>query len=272
MISPLTLAIEDAQVQSAQVLKQEELENWNTEVVYDEKMQEELKERFSYQYLPGQIKIPAKVSVSEVKRKQNYVPEGEAETLFDEEIVPYIPSFIKKQEEALTGAGRGTAYHKVFECLDLTDAENEAAIEKQIEKLKDKGRLTAEMAISVDIRDIWKFVQSSLGQRMKEAQKRGELYREQPFVLGINANELVEEYPADETILVQGIIDVFFYEEGEVVLVDYKTDHVYTQKSLISRYKVQMDYYAKALNQLTGLKVKEKYIYSVALQKQIAVI
>ena len=68
----------------------------------------------------------------------------------------------------------------------------------------------------------------------------------------------------------QGIIDAYFEEDGELVLVDYKTDSVVKEQELIDRYKVQLDLYENALHQITGLKVKEKLIYSVSLRETIA--
>ena len=70
-------------------------------------------------------------------------------------------------------------------------------------------------------------------------------------------------------MLIQGIIDVFFEEEDYIVVADYKTDRVETAEELIRRYQVQLDYYAQALERLTGKSVKEKLIYSFALSREI---
>ena len=70
-------------------------------------------------------------------------------------------------------------------------------------------------------------------------------------------------------MLIQGIIDVWLEEEGGMVLIDYKTDHVSDGEILVKRYKVQLDYYQRALEQMTGKRVKERIIYSLALQKEI---
>ena len=104
---------------------------------------------------------------------------------------------------------------------------------------------------------------------MAAAFLRGDLYREQPFVLGIEADLVNPGFPKDETVLVQGIIDAYFEEDGELVLVDYKTDAVEKPQDLIDRYQVQLDLYERALKQITGKKVKEKLIYSVSLKKTI---
>lgn len=93
------------------------------------------------------------------------------------------------------------------------------------------------------------------------------LFREQQFVLQMDAADMREEWNSGETVLIQGIIDAFFIEEDEIVLVDYKTDYVKKQEasSLFEKYRVQLEYYERALEQLTGKKVKEKMIYSFCL-------
>ena len=96
---------------------------------------------------------------------------------------------------------------------------------------------------------------------MADAARHGKLYKEQPFVLSVDASEI---YPADrsgEKILVQGIIDVYFEEEDGLVVLDYKTDKVYKIEELVGKYHAQLDYYGRALEQITGKKVKERCCY-----------
>ena len=106
---------------------------------------------------------------------------------------------------------------------------------------------------------------------MAASEKRGGLFREQPFVMGIPANELKETFPAEETILIQGIIDVLFEEDGGYVILDYKTDRVNDAEELVRRYRVQLDFYARAVTQILGRPVREKLIWSFALGKQIRI-
>ena len=104
---------------------------------------------------------------------------------------------------------------------------------------------------------------------MCRAQAAGQLFREQPFVLGLSANQLKKELPEEETVLIQGIIDVYFEEDGQLVVADYKTDAVRQPEELVRRYRIQLEYYAQALERLTGKPVKEKILYSFALAKEI---
>ena len=87
----------------------------------------------------------------------------------------------------------------------------------------------------------------------------------------IPAGRLKEEFPENETILIQGIIDAFFEEDGDIVLMDYKTDRVDKITDLIKRYKVQTEYYKEALSRITGKDVKEIFLYSFSFSESIAI-
>ena len=85
--------------------------------------------------------------------------------------------------------------------------------------------------------------------------------------MGIHADRLGKEFPGTETVLIQGIIDVFFVEEDGLVLLDYKTDSVRSMEELWNRYETQLDYYQEALQKLMGQPVKERVLYSFSLEK-----
>ncbi|TAH64382.1 MAG: hypothetical protein EWM52_06690 [Methanosarcina mazei] len=97
--------------------------------------------------------------------------------------------------------------------------------------------------------------------------KAGRLYREVPFTMEVECSEIFGS-PADsgcedETVILQGIIDCWFEEEGKLVLVDYKTDYIPEGEleSIKEKYKTQIEYYARALRQITGKEISAKYIY-----------
>ena len=131
----------------------------------------------------------------------------------------------------------------------------------------ESGRLTGEYLQAVRKQRVEEFLCSPLALRMWKAQREGGLYREQPFVLGIDARRLKKSFPEEETVLIQGIIDVFFEEEDGVVLLDYKTDSVGTLGELWNRYETQLDYYQEAIEKIFGKKVKERILYSFHLGK-----
>ena len=186
---------------------------------------------------------------------------------------------MQEEEEGLKGASRGSAYHKVLELLDFSKVYDEKLLKEVIDGFQKTGKLSQEMADCIRPRDILAFLQCESGRRMADAAKSGKLYKEQPFVLGVDADEIYPERrsktkgqnPAEtqETILVQGIIDVYFEEEDGLVLLDYKTDRVNSAEELKEKYHAQLDYYAQALEKLRDKPVKEKIIYSFGLRKEM---
>ncbi len=274
-ITASDLAEDEVVEQAEREMKKAALENWNPEIVHDSEIREEIGRRFSFRYAYGYLKdLPVKISVSELK-KRSYHSEQELEESVDyeqEEFIPLVPGFIEeKKEEAYTGVLRGTAYHRVMECLDYQKAESPDMLREQLEEWINLKKMGEKEAESVHIRDIWHFLETALGQRMKEAALKQLLFREQPFVIARKASELEAEWQCEEDVLVQGIIDGYFIEDDEIVLVDYKTDFVRRgeEQKLIERYHVQLEDYAEALERMTGRRVKERYLYSFTLGKEI---
>ena len=185
-------------------------------------------------------------------------------------MIPLLPKFLQGEEE-LTGASRGSAYHKLLELLDFTKQYDKESLTLAIMEKEQAGLLTREMASCICLQEILDFLDSSVAGRMRQASFQGKCFAEQPFVLGMKAKEIYDEVDSEESVLIQGIIDVYFEEEDGLVLLDYKTDRVRHEQDLIDRYRVQLEYYAQALTRLTGKHVKEKIIYSFALQNEIEV-
>lgn len=193
---------------------------------------------------------------------------GEMESSMNQDIPR--PSF-RKEQTGINPAERGTLYHLVMERMPYQDLVPGYDMDTLLNSLVRDGYMTAEEKDTLSVKRFTWFLQTKLGKRMQRAAKQGTLHREQQFMLGIPANEITPELQSKETVLVQGIIDAYFEEEGELVLVDYKTDYVEQGQGeeLAKRYRTQMIYYARALEQLTGKTVKEKIIYSFSLGKEI---
>ncbi len=265
----------------------------------DQRAEQCLRERlntvYPYAVLEG---LYTKTTVSELKIAAMADKDEAAFHAFEEkEVQPYIPLF-RREEEKISGPVRGNAYHRVMELLDfeslfeaafreedgnradlwetaaeMPEEERVSQVRKEREKLAAavhafleketaEKRLSAEYFQAVNERKIVDFLCTPLAGRMWQAQRRGCLYREQPFMLGMDARRLKKEFPEKETILIQGIIDVFFEEEDGLVLVDYKTDSVASMEQLWNRYETQMDYYQEAIGKIYGKPVKEKILYS----------
>ncbi len=251
-----------------------------------------LRERFAYAYpYPGLQKLYTKTTVSELKIAAMAEKDEAAFHTFEEkEVVPYIPAF-RREQEKVSGAVRGNAFHRTMELLDFSylfmesglfagcpgtyeeyrqglDTDRlQVRLKEFLQRETASLRLTEEYAQAVSLPKIRHFLEQELAYRMWRAFEQGLLYREQPFVLGIDAKRLDQDLPEGEKVLIQGIIDVFFIENGEIVLLDYKTDVIDSLQALWNRYSVQIQYYEEALTKLMQLPVKERILYSFYLEK-----
>ena len=181
-------------------------------------------------------------------------------------------SFIKDKSK-VSNTEKGTLYHLVIEHLPYDRLNENFDFDEFISGMCSSGYMSREEVAIIDKKKFLQFINSNLCKRMCKAQSNGKLRREQPFIIGLPATEIYEElnsaYP--EIILMQGIIDAFFEEDNQIVLVDYKTDFVKRGHSdeLVQKYSQQLIYYTMALENITGKKVKEKIIYSFALGKEV---
>ncbi|MCR4743818.1 MAG: helicase-exonuclease AddAB subunit AddA [Lachnospiraceae bacterium] len=253
----------------------------------DEKTEKLLKENLSWKYPhEAAFSLPAKLSVSRIKEQMR--TEEEMKIIMDDEIVTSEDltekspeketedtAEEKNDEKSETNKGaeiaaiRGTAYHKSFELSFSAEIEKQRDVFDYLKRLVREGHLTEESANLIYANDIFEFTKTDLYQRMKAADKMGKLFKEQPFIIEKKANEINEEWPSDETVQIQGIIDAFFIEDNKIYLVDYKTDRGVDGETLINRYKIQLDIYADALSSMLDLEIGEKIIYSVFLKKAI---
>lgn len=249
----------------------EELRNGLKNVEDNERFMKQLNERLDFIYPYEEFKnIHTKMTVSEIKKMGQNIDDTDISlSLIKEEIpIPLLPKFIEEQGN-LTGAERGIAYHKALQLLDFKNIETKEDIEDQICKMVEENKMTTEAKESIRASKILKFLHSDIGKRMKRADCEGKLQRERPFVIGVKVNEIKPGLESKDVVLVQGIIDAFFEENGEMILVDYKTDYVKRERELIEKYKAQLEYYEKALNKITGKKVTDKIVYSIYLDKGI---
>ncbi|MBQ9444809.1 MAG: helicase-exonuclease AddAB subunit AddA [Lachnospiraceae bacterium] len=213
--------------------------------------------RFVYPY-ERSVNVPQKVSVSFIKHEA--MEEKGVSIASDprgDRVVPTV------------GAARGTAVHTAYENLplDLTPCAEEA--EAFLDRLVATKKLTETERGYIKASDIIDFLNTGICSRMREADSKKQLYREQPFIISVPASSIDSSYPEEDRVMVQGIIDAFFIEDGRIVVVDYKTDSVSDEKVLTDRYRKQLDYYESALCQLLGIDDSQKIIYSVSLKKEI---
>ncbi len=264
-------------------LEEEEIEksDWEKEIY------ETLSRQASYVYpYEEEVKLPVKVTVSELKRlaleeeeiRETLAKETAVESLIEEPFEDFEEEMVVQTEEdcsypefllpekKLTGSDRGTAYHRVMELLPLETAMSKEQLTMILDEFVQSGILRPQEREVVSEYKLWKFLNSTLGKKMQIAAKQGKLHREQPFVLGLPAKEIYTDSDKEELVLVQGMIDAFFEEGDELVLLDYKTDYIPVgadaKEELTKKYKAQLKYYKKALESLKQKRVKEVWFYS----------
>ncbi|MEG0834025.1 MAG: UvrD-helicase domain-containing protein [Christensenellaceae bacterium] len=203
--------------------------------------------------LKKQSIVPAKVSVSAVKKSRG----------------KYAKSFFMadvQNDDEITGARLGTLIHSMMERVIFRNE----SVKKIAEEMLEHEILSQKEyeAITKNEKMIGDFLNTEIYVRIKSAKR---VLREQPFNLRAAASDL--GFFGNEAMLVQGILDLAFLEEGQWVLLDYKTDRVTAQtvKEAAEGYKIQLDLYARALADITGIPVKQKYLYFLRLGKTVEV-
>ena len=178
------------------------------------------------------------------------------------------PAFLEDSEEDLmAGAHWGTLMHEAMQYLPLADYD-QASLQKALDSLVGRGFLRLDEVTQLDQRALLAFFQSPLADRMRQSDR---VERELPFSMLYPGQSVYPNLEEGEDLFLQGIIDSCFLEEGAWVLVDYKTDRLYKEKDFVDRYHVQLELYCQALAKVTGIPVKEAYIYSFRLGKAIPV-
>ncbi len=270
--------------------------------VNDVELPEEIVQRFAFTY-PNLVaaKTTAKISVSELKRRfaerdaeavsatdvsmqqkpviscditedttgENAILDTSIPTISGTELADSVfgrkPLAIAAADEVVTGAQWGTLMHEAMQWLPVKKY-TQTSMTDMLDSLQAEGKFSDEERSLLSDRSLYGFFNSDLGQRLI-ASKRVE--RELPFSMLFDGNRVYPDVENGERLFLQGIIDTAFVEDGQWVLVDYKTDRVKSGDELIRRYKIQMDLYKEALETLTDMPVKASYIYSFRLHEAV---
>ena len=239
----------------------------------DEEIKKEIAHKLEFLYPYDKNKgLRSKYSVSEIKHM--YMDEDEEAGIIEPQKQKPLPAFLS-HEKKVDGTYRGTAYHKFFEIFDYSVCADIDSINAFFSECIQKGKIPTEYDELIDRRIFDTFIHTELGIRMKKASDTGNLFREKPFIMEIGADMVDSSFPPDEKVLIQGIVDAFFFEDGKVYVVDYKTDRVEKSKKgeqdLIDRYKKQLELYANTLISVTKKPLGACYIYSTCLGKSIVI-
>lgn len=258
--------------------------------VYDEEVCELLKKQSeNVAYVP-EDEFKTKVSVSELK-KQSQLEQEDIDNHLSGIKRTHIEEMLEKIENEqkaesmsdgdktkLTPAQIGTMYHKLFEIMPFVQAiaecDSKENIVNMIDGLAKNCALLKNWKEYINPDKIVTFLNGKLACRMANAMERGLLKREQQFVLGVSADKVYKDTVSDEMVLIQGIIDAYFEEDGQIILMDYKTDRVSkkdAKQTLSLRYKTQLDLYQEAIERLTHKKVRERVIYAVNLGMEFSI-
>ena len=190
--------------------------------------------------------LPNKISISEIKRRYNA---EEDNNTYNYSLIS-APSFLSEEFES--GTTYGTLMHETLQRIDFANYSQEA-VTKIIDLLTDDARIKNSI-----IGKISKFAKTKLFSEIASSKK---IYREAAFNLNLKAEELYD-VEINENIMVQGIIDLYFITQNdEIILVDYKTDNVQDEAELIKRYKIQLELYKRALEEILGKSVSKTIIY-----------
>ena len=216
---------------------------------------------------------PLKTSVTTIAQHEKMLSKDDSEeTLEDkrktEEAVrtfrlstaPSRPAFLEEDDKTAGAVNIGTATHRFIRLVRLDELRKEGAdanqvIRAEMARMKESQILTEEEARMIRIDGVISFFQSDLGKRMLAS---SEIKREADFTMRID--------PHSPT-MVQGIIDCAFKENGEWILIDYKTDHDTNPETFVPRHEAQMNWYRTALERLTRTRVKEMWLFALRAGK-----
>ncbi len=178
------------------------------------------------------------------------------------------PSFVGKDK--LTPAQRGTATHRFMQFADYEKAGKN--VDAELERLVSEGMLTDAEASVVDKKAVSEFFSGSLAKRILSAEK---VYKEYAFTACIPLREMQPDIPeneaGNESIVIEGVADCAFVENGSLVIVDFKTDRAQSGEELAKKYREQLGIYRRCLSEVLDVPVKETVIYSFRLGKSIEI-
>ncbi|WP_027624243.1 helicase-exonuclease AddAB subunit AddA [Clostridium lundense] len=246
------------EIEERDILKELETLQFSAE---SSKYKDELEKRltWNYKYIQS-CTIPAKFSVSELKRRFSIIDNENSEPIVKASFLKK-PLFLEKVKK-FSSAEKGTLMHLVMQHMDIDKIATVEDINNQINLMIVNEFLTEDQAKVIKAEKILKFFKNSLGERVK---KSSLVKRETPFYIEIKSTDIFKELPeeiyGEEKVLIQGVIDLYFEEDDGLVIVDYKTDYVDDIDKIKKKYSLQLKYYSEALERITGKKVKENYLY-----------
>ena len=248
-------------------------------------VKEFLEDRFNKEYIyKNVLNKPSSITVSEIKKMIQEEDEEKHQKYYKENFVLKTPSFIHQGEEKVgfNSAEKGTIFHLAMQLLDFSKFDTEDVskireeIKLQINSFVEKNIMSLDEIETININWIVKFIQSDIFKEIYIANKSEKLFKEKAIDYNIKLKNLFkdENIEEDEKIMLVGIIDLFFENEnGEIILLDYKTDYVTKEnlEEVKARYKVQLDLYKSAIEDISGKKVAKKGLYLFGINEFVEI-
>ena len=223
-----------------------------------------LLEQLSWQY-PNRAAadIPSKLTATQLKGRalDQETQEGAAGEKTQETAIRR-PDFVR-EEKGLSPSERGTALHLAMQYLPLKGCDTPQAVEEEIARLVAGGFLTRLQGQAAQPERLAAFFASDLGKAMANAQQ---CRREFKFSVLIPAKDYDSGAGEAEQVLLQGVVDAWFVENGELTVVDFKSDRVTpaSQQARAEEYRSQIEAYSKALEEITGHRVAHRILWFFA--------
>lgn len=221
------------------------------EAMPDDEIVSAIRNKLSYKYYASEL------SSFSSKRSASELDERDGGFRF---FAKTKPAFL--DSNGMTSAEKGSAMHTFMQYADFNIAKDD--IESEVKRLIDKCFITERQAEVLDKNKLRAFFNSDIARRMLNSPA---VYRELKVTSLIPACEL-EDTKFEDKILVQGIADCIFEENGELVLVDYKTDYVKSADELLDLYKKQLAFYRIAAEKTLNKPVKQALLYSFSLSEE----
>lgn len=234
-----------------------------------------IKKAFSHVYPNMEAtKWKRKYSVSELKSlSQITLPNEESVVYEPDEEERIIPQFLKEEREEVGGAAKGTIVHKIMEMLPFAKIQTKKQLFDWITDLEQNYPESKQISAKWLYRGIEAFLFSEQGEKIRKMDEAGKVKKELPFTVGLPVSLINQDTEAEDTVVVQGVIDTCADMGNHLCLIDYKTDQIKEgeEQQLLDRYGNQMLYYKAALEQILEKRVSEIYLYSFSLKKFISV-
>ena len=235
----------------------------------------QIKKAFSHVYPNMEAtKWKRKYSVSELKSlSQIALPNEESIVYEPDEEERIIPQFLKEEQEEVGGAAKGTIVHKIMEMLPFAKIQTKKQLFDWITDLEQSYPESKQISAKWLYRGIEAFLFSEQGEKIRKMDEAGKVKKELPFTVGLPVSLINQDTEAEDTVVVQGVIDACADMGDHLCLIDYKTDRIKEgeEQQLLDRYGNQMLYYKAALEQILEKRVREIYLYSFSLKKFISV-